>query len=204
MTYLIPQVGSRGKFTFASPFDAILDMDQEYTVSAVRSIKELEDSEIDPYRTIYEVVGLTEDDFSNDVYNNIPIVILVTTGGDYINIPATSILSQPDITGLKYQEKILAISLGNLPIDYDASVLEDIITSDVYTVSGIESECKVIPSSAIHIVSKESHDLYIALISNRATVTKSYKTRYLETLELYNKMTALNQDLQNHIKKITS
>lgn len=204
MQYLIPQIGSKGKFTFASPYDAILSQDQEYTVSGIRSIKDIEDSEEEPFRTIYEQVGLTENDFSNDVRNNIPIIILVTTGNLYISLPANRIITQPDITGIKYQEKILAISLGSLPIDYDTSMLEDIISSDVYAASGIESVCKIIPSSAVHIMSKESHDLYIALINNRATVTKSYKTRYLETLELLNKMTALNQDLQNHIKKITT
>ena len=204
MQYLIPQIGSKGKFTFASPYDTILSQDQEYTVSGIRSIKDIEDSEEEPFRTIYEQVGLTENDFSNDVRNNIPIIILVTTGNLYISLPANRIITQPDITGIKYQEKILAISLGSLPVDYDTSMLEDIINSDVYAASGIESVCKIIPSSAVHIMSKESHDLYIALINNRATVTKSYKTRYLETLELLNKMTTLNQDLQNHIKKITT
>jgi len=197
---LIPPINSKGIFNFAPPFDTLIKNQKELKVTAVREILELESSEEKPYNTIYVPVGLTATDFKNDVDNNVPIVVLVTEGKEYIYVPANRILSMPDISGVKYQELIVAISLGTIPTNYDLTLVKDMIKNDIYDVTGINSTVDVIPTSAVILRDKVEHETFTRLLYNRASVTKSYKTLYLETLELLNKKNNVVDELEIYIK----
>ncbi len=197
---IIPPINSKGKFTFQEPFNDKLYESQEYTVTSVRSLLELHNSEEKPYETIYQPVGLTEAEFKEDLDNNIPIIVFTTSGGEYFYVPSDRILSQPQIIGVKYQEKILAISLGTIPLNYNLELAKDTIKQTLYDVTGIDSTVEVIPSSAVILLTKEEDTTLKAILNNRKTIDKSYRTKYLELLELYNKQVTLNNELQICIK----
>ena len=200
MATLVPPVNSKGVFKFAPPFDQVLQEEQEFTVHAVRHLVELDDSEEDPFNTIYKPVGLTEAEFKSDLDHNVPVVVLVTDGKEYIYIPANRLLSIPKINGVKYQEKVLAISLGNIPLDLDLDAVKDTIANDVEGIIGVLSNVKVVNASAVSVIPVTKHKEFELLRANTASVFKSYRTRLNELQELYNKKVAILEELEQYIK----
>ena len=200
---LTPPINSTGSFTFSAPFDAIIPNDQELTVTSVRSIPELEQSSVDILNTIYIPNNMTEDEYNQDVVKNIPIVFLVNKGGTTYTVPANKINTIPDITGVKYQEKILAINLGPIPVITNLDKAKEILKQDVYDVLGIDSDVQAINSSAVILMTKEEDAIYTQLKNNRASINKSYRTRYLETKELLEKRDAKIASLEQYIKTHT-
>ena len=190
----------KGKFTFASPFDSLVDNNKEFTIHSIRSLLELQKNEDSPLETIYLPVGLTQADFNNDLTNNINIVVFTTDGCEFFYVPENRVLSLPQLNGVRYQEKILAIHLGNIPIDLDLTVVKDSVKSIVNDALGIDSKVEEVLASAVNIVDKQDHDIFMALLNNNKTVTKSDKTLYLETLALLEEKQQLIDNLQEVIK----
>ena len=118
-SFVIPPIGAKGRFNFLEPFNNEQYKKEELKVSAVRAFKELKDSGIDIYELIYRPVGLSENDLLEDMDNNVPIIILESQAGKYLNIPANRIQSLPDISGVKYQQRMLVANLGLLPLDFN-------------------------------------------------------------------------------------
>jgi hypothetical protein len=199
---LIPAINTKGKFTFDTPFDTILNINEEFTVSSVRNLIEIRDSQEDPYTTIYQLYGLTQNDFKNDVDNNIPIVTLNNSGGKYYYVPANKITSIPIVDGVKYRDMILAISLGSIPIDLDLTLAKDTIKQILYDTVGIDSTVEEVPSSAIILVDNNKHDAYMGIINNKKSIVKSYRTLYLEELNKNNELTNLVNDLETYIENL--
>lgn len=201
MSIIIPQVGAKGSFSFSAPFDKVLSNAQEFTVTAIRSIQDFIDNELDPLNTIYVSSGLAITDYNNDLANQIPIVTLLSSGNQYVNIPANRILSTPKLDGVAYQEQVIAIGLGALPINYDLTLAIDTIVNDVYATTGIMSTAQVVPSSGIIYKANTDDEIYRTLLNNRATVFKSFKTLYLETLQELEDRKQIITDLEDYIKQ---
>jgi len=201
---LTPPINSTGSFTFSAPFDAIIPNDQELTVTSVRSIPELEQSSVDILNTIYIPNNMTEDVYKQDVIKNVPIVFLVNEGGVIYTVPANKINTIPDITGVKYQERILAVNLGPIPVITNLDQAKEILKQDVYDTLGIDTEVQVVNSSAVVLMTKEEDAIYTQLKNNRASINKSYRTRYLETKELLEKRDAKIASLEQYIKTHTT
>lgn len=193
---IIPPINTSGSFIFDTPFDTLLDSTAEYKVISIRSLTEMYNSGEDPCNTLYKSIGLTEDDYQADLAANIPIVVLSTTGGDYIYVPADRIKSIPNITGIKYRGSILAIDLKLLPLDYNYDVVKDVIINSVYDTIGVKSTVEIIPSTQITLLTAEEDSINTRLRENSITVTKSYKTRYEELQEFANKQSKLLTDLE--------
>jgi hypothetical protein len=200
MTSLVPPINAKGVFKLAPPFDQLLQGEQEFTVHAVRNLVELDASEESPFDTIYKPIGLSEAEYQNDLDNNIPIVVFVTDGREYIYIPANRIISIPKINGVKYQEKVLAISLGNIPVDLNLDVVKEVIANDVEGIIGVKSEVKVVNASAVSVIEIDKHNEFKALRENTASVFKSYRTRLIELQELYDKRETIINELEKYIK----
>lgn len=197
---LTPSIGAKGSFEFKPPFDTLIPKNQELTVISIRSIPELDQSSVDTLNTVYIPNNLTEDEFKQDTANNVPIVILANEGGAKYTVPSNKINTMPTITGVKYQEKILAINLGSLPVITNLDQAKEILRQDVYDTLGISSQVQTVNSSAVSLMSKEEDAIYTQLRNSRATVDKSYRTRYLETKELLEKRDAKIASLELYIK----
>jgi len=197
---MTPTIGAKGQFKLTVPFDTLIKTTDILEVKSIRSLTELNASGENPLDLIYKAVGLTEDEFMIDLNANIPIVVMVTTGNSYIYIPANRIISAPIISGINYQEKILACSVGNLPLDYDFSLVKDTIIQSVMDSTGIEVNIEIVSSSKVNRVSDVDDGVLMQLLENKKSIDKSYKTRYLETLNLYNTLKTKFTNLQDWIK----
>jgi hypothetical protein len=199
--FIVPPLGAKGRFKFVEPFNKEQYQNEELRVSAIRTFKELKDSSIDVYELIYQPVGLTENDLLKDVENNIPIVVLESQAGKYLNIPANKIKSLPDISGIKYQQRMLVANLGLLPLDFNIDTLYKIIKDDVYDVTGIQTEVKDIKSSGIVIIDEIKDKEYMKLLDNKRTVNLSYRTRYYKLKDAYDKLLEQQSKLEDYIKR---
>lgn len=198
--FVIPPIGAKGRFNFLEPFDNEQYKKEELKVSAVRAFKELKDSGIDIYELIYRPVGLSENDLLEDMDNNVPIIILESQAGKYLNIPANRIQSLPDISGVKYQQRMLVANLGLLPLDFNLDTLYKIIKDDVYDSTGIQTEVQDIKSSGIVIIEEIKDKEYMKLLGNKKTVNLSYRTRYYQLKDAYDKLLEQQEKLENYIK----
>lgn len=196
---IIPPINSKGLFSFAEPFASVIPKNQEYKVTSVRSLTEMYNSAEQPYETIYKIVGLTEANFADDVANNISIVVFASNGNEYFYVPSNRILSMPDISGIKYQEVILAVSLGAMPINYNLDLIKSNIVSEVYNTIGTQSNVKSVPSSAVILVTSDENAKFNALLANRKTVIKSWETQYLELKAIYDDLTIKHAALENYV-----
>ncbi len=196
---LIPPINSKGIFELAVPFDKLLSPIESYTVTAIRSINELLSD--DPLTNIYLTVGLTKEDMEDDAKNNIPIIVLMSTGGKYLYVPGDMFLTVPKTIGQEHQEKVLTISLGLLPSTFDFNLIKTVVKNHVYDICGIEAIPSVTPSSAAVLLDDVTSKKLRLLRENKATIYKSDLTKYNETLELLNKKNVIIEHLECYIKK---
>jgi len=179
---IIPTINTQGKFTFTAPFDTLVNTNQVFKVTGVRTLTELYNSEEKPLDTIYKAVNLTEQDYLDDISGNVPIVVFVSDSNEYFYVPADRITSEPDKTGVDYIEKSIIINLGYIPVDLDITTTEAIIKDDVYNTLGVTSSTEVMHTSAKMSVDKVGDSTFRALLTSKKTVNKTYKTRYNELL----------------------
>ncbi|EPU3829040.1 DUF7194 family protein [Campylobacter coli] len=194
--YILPSIESEGYFTFIAPFNLPKYEEKKYRVIAIRNVTDMINSNESPYDGIYAPAGLTEKDFLYDIERKVPIVVLMSNEQKYLYIPANRIKSLPTILGIEYQELILAVNLGPLPVDYDISIISKTITDDIYATSGIQSTVEKLKSSNIKLVDELEHKKYKQLLDNKKKVTKSYGIRYKELEKTYNSTRTHLQELE--------
>lgn len=198
--YIVPPINSSGAFEFDAPYNDNLLNNKEYTVKAIRTLKEMSDNGEQPFENIYQTVNRTEEDYIEDLNNNVPIVALTDTGGNYAYIPANKIKTMPITTGVKYQETILAINLGMLPVTYTLDGVKELVKDDIQANMGILSTVEAIVSSAVHLVSEEEDKTFRLLLESNKTLKEGYATRYRTLSENYNALQTRLKLLEDYIK----
>lgn len=197
---VIPSIGASGSFNFLEPYNKEEYNNLELTVESVRSLVELSRSGIDPYKTIYEPYLLTAKDFQDDLDNNIPILVLRTLDNNLLYVPADRISKLPDTTGVRYQERVIAINLGLIPYNMELDTLKDTLSETTFSLTGIQVESKDIRSSAIVLVDRTQDETFTRLLEGRKTENKSYKIKYEELLVRFNKLQTQYNELCECIK----
>ena len=198
--FIIPPIGTKGRFKFLEPFNKEEYTKEELKVSAVRTFKELKDSSIDVYELIYQPVGLTEKDVLSDLENNVPILVLEGQSGKYLNIPANRVQSLPDISGIKYQQRMLVANMGLLPLGYSLDTLFSVMKEDIYDITGINTEIQDITSSGVVVIDEDKNAEFVKLLDNRKKVKLSYRTRYYQLKDKYDKLLEQQAKLEEYIK----
>jgi len=196
---IIPSIGARGFFTFKSPYDIFLHNEQRYTVSAIRSILEMEESGEKPYKTIYEVVGLDNSVFTKDLNTNVPIVVLKTDANEYAYVPASYIITEPSGVGIDYRKYALYIELGHLPVNYNFTTVKSVVKDTVYDTIGVTTEPKVVPTGATIAISEVEDIKYTKLLTSKKTINKSYKTKYNEAMMRINELETLITKYESYV-----
>ena len=196
---IIPKIGSKGAFQFKEPFNSKLVEVQEYTVRGIRSLKEILDSEENPLEHIYQAYGLTEADMNEDIEKEIPIIVLANAAGQYYYVPADRIITQPLLVGNKYQEQMLAVNLGYLPVNFNLDLAKSTIKDDVLNVLGIISTVESLPTSGIVYIADDKHLAFQKLLEGRKTINSSYRIRYQELDTKYKALQKQYKELEQYI-----
>lgn len=201
-TYIIPIVGSKGKYTFKEPFNQEDYENQELTVSAVRTFKELQDGNIDVFKTIYNLVGLTETDLLSDMTNSVPIVVFTSTSGNYLYVPANRVVGLPDTSGVKYQEVVLAINLGLMPLNFNLETVKQTVIDSVHDTLGVRSTVQEVKSSGILLIDSVKDHEFRRLLANRKTQDMSFRTKYYRLKDQFERLQALHNKLENYVLEL--
>ncbi len=178
MTY-IPYIGTKGLFTFSPPVNEHIP-GTELVVQGIRSIENLSISGVDVYEYVYKPLGIPETNYKNDVINNIPIVEFNDSDGNYYAVPVSFILSVPDITGVNYRKKIIAIDLDLIRDNEDLSYFLDELKDLTLQELGIDATVKLIDASPVIKVTREDSEL---LTKKRKTKMKSLRSVFVRLKE---------------------
>lgn len=191
MSTPLPPVGTSGTFQVAPPFDVLINSRVSYTVMSIRSLSEIIANGSDPYVLYYQPNNISTEVYKKDLTVNINIISLLGSDNKWVYIPATYVLTYPDMTGIPYHVLSLAVTLGAIPLDYDPSALSTMISNLVTDTIGVTPEINPVEISAVNYLTTSEDAMVKAkrnlLITNRVTDTAKY--RY--ALEMYHQ--TLNQ-----------
>lgn len=200
---IIPAIKTEGVFSFSSPFDGDDINNKYYTVVGIRMLKEMFKNEEDPLNTVYLPRGLTEDDFNNDLNDDVPLIGLSSSGSGLIYVPANKIIGMPKLSGVKYNKKMININLGLIPetvaLDSVVNNLKDVIMDSLGTVP----VTKISTHSSVFLKTEEEHEQYMDFIAGhpRARVFKSWKQKYLELSEEFTALKVKYNELSSFMCK---
>lgn len=177
----VPELNKESSFIFKAPFDTLVSSSQVFKVAAIRSIGDLVTSQEDPKNTVYAVVNLTVEDYTNDYNNNVPIVVFKSTGGEHFYVPANRIVGPNDPSGYRFQEKSVLITLGHLPAEFDSTLLVEQLENTIYDIIGIKPLVSVENTSPEVCITSNEYEQFMLVTENAKSVNKSYRTRLLES-----------------------
>lgn len=198
-TYIVPTIGTKGRFTFSKPYDNEKYNGREYQVTAIRELKELSDSGEKPYETIYQIMSISQSEYEEDLTENVPVLVLTDEAGKYLYVPADLVSGMPDITGVKYQEIILAASLGLVPLNTNLEELKKDVIETITEKFGVKTTVEEVRGSAIKYVDDETHKKYQRLLKLEKANTFTYKARCRSLEEINKELTEKYKELEAYV-----
>jgi hypothetical protein len=188
MEPLLPPLGLKGTFKLNQPLDSILNPNIVYTVFGIESINKMLTDGIDVKTIIYINQGLSLEDYTVDLENNIPIVTLTTEAKQLFYIPSRFIANMPEATGVIYKQKAILINVGYLKDDLDIEFIKEDVNDLVSSMIGTKCESSIEDLSGGYLLSYEDSDVKekdrIKNITNKITCNAKLSKCY-ETLNYY-------------------
>lgn len=197
---VIPSIGTSGSYTFKSPLDVLTTGPERFTCKAVRNLSDYIANREDPEKNIYIANGLTSNDFDTDILVDMPIVSLQSDIGHWVYIPARFILTYPITNGIPYRSVMIGASLPSIPADRDVSFLLTDIANIIKDSLGVDSIMKVVETSRVILVPKETHDLETANRKMKANYRPTDRVKYMELLTQHNTALEKITALEDYIK----
>lgn len=181
--YLLPQLGTAGHFTLATPLDLHLTPGVRYTVVGTRLISDYLTDQVDVLALVYIPNGLTEADFAADQAENMAIVTLQGSDGHVYYVPVRYIQSAPKTDGVGYHDVALQVGLGPMPLGYDYASFQAELSDVVYDRLGIRPSFTVTEINLPVLVTAEE-DLRIKTArAVQPGQIQSYRGLYLQALQ---------------------
>lgn len=115
--YPVPAIGTKGVYSLLSPFTP--SPGEVLNCIAVRTLSSYIANNDDPLVSVYTSAGLTEDNYDEDLADNIQIVSLVNDKGYVYLVPARYIQSYPIQDGVMYRPLALSVALPLMPLALD-------------------------------------------------------------------------------------
>lgn len=151
---LIPPVGTAGIFTLQAPFAVKLITGAPYTCMAVRRLADVIHEGIEPYERYYEPFGLTREIYTAALAEDVCIVSLRSSGGQWLEVPSTYILSYPDQGGVPYTSLVLAVNIGPIPNHLNLAAIKQRLIDDVRDYIGIDSSVMTVAVSETKLIAQ--------------------------------------------------
>lgn len=168
---LTPSPRARGKYTVRAPY--ILSADRDYTCIAIRSFADMYREKLDPYKLVYESVGLVDGvtqsngivfRYGEESARGINIITLSDDLGVHYLIPDNYLTGIPTSTGIQYLEFVLSVSLGPLPSTMDLSVAVNAVSEAVSSQFGITP---VIKTHSLPTTTNPTYEEHLAVEAAR-------------------------------------
>lgn len=198
---VIPTIGDSGFYTLKAPFDTLMATDTVYTCQAIRRIGDYLAYNEDVYTDVYVANGLSESDFEADQRLNMYIVSLQSEAGQWLYVPASFIISYPVSNGVQYQNFMIGVSLGALPVDTDLSPIQTLIKNVVFQNFGVTPKTNVVQLSKPVLVGSLKHEAIKTARLQRAVEKKTDFARWQEAVRDLTEAQEKIQILENYIKE---
>jgi len=199
---ILPVLGSQGTYELLPPFDTKITPEEIYTCKAIRSISEYISYNQDAKKEVYDYYGLSDEDFEEDVKNDIQIISLQNDDGVWLYVPSRFISKYPDANGIPYKQIAIVTKLPALKSDRDLSFLITDIDNLVKDSLGVSSNVSIVELSRTISVVKE---LSIQMEAERSLLTSGKSTDRSRYISLKNELESLLErikKLEEYIKTI--
>ena len=195
----LPSVGMRGYFELAAPFNKHQINKTVFTCKAVRNINEYDRESKTLFKDVYQVAGLTVNDFNNDKQDNVHIVSLQGETGQWIIVPSNYITRYPEINGILYHNLMLGVNLGAMPVDQDLDAVITGVSNLVTDYLGVQAVIKPVQVSKTVIVSHEDHRAIVLARGEKRNQTMSDAAKVAMLQNQIDKMRARIAELEQFI-----
>ena len=197
---ILPTLGSSGTYELAAPYDTKILPEEIYVCKAIRSLSEYISNNQDPKKLVYDYYDLTENDYEDDIKEDMEIVSLQNNDGVWLYVPARYIIKYPQVNGVPYHQVALVCKLPAIEADKDLSFLVNDIKNLIRDYMGIDSQVDVVETSRTIAVSKELSDQMKVERSLASSGRVTDRARYTELLQRHTE--ALNKIglLETYIK----
>ena len=155
---ILPALGSSGTYELLAPFDTKVLAEEIYTCKAIRSLSEYISNNQDPKKLVYDYYGLTENDYEEDIKEDMEIISLQNNDGVWLYVPARFILKYPQVNGIPYHQMALVCKIPAIEVSKDLSFLITDINNLIRDYLGIESQIDAVETSRTIAVTKDLSD----------------------------------------------
>lgn len=197
--YIIPTVGMRGAYTLSPPMDQLMLVGEEYTCQAVRKLSDYIANNEDPQADIYEMYGLTADDFKADLAEDMYIMSLQSASGHWVYVPVRFLQSLPDANGVAYRTLMIGVSVGAHPVNKDMTHVKSEIEDLVVRTLGVVPVIKEVATSKSILVPSDKHEEMQAVRSAKTQATLTDGAKYRGLLTQYQQALDTIADLRRYI-----
>ncbi len=199
----LPDIGAIGIYRLAAPFDTQILANTMYTCRAIKRFGEVASLGVDPFKTYYQPLGLTEAKYKADDALGACIVSLQAGSGNWIYVPSTYILAFPSVNGVKYNVTIMGVALGGIPDSLSLEPLKTAMSDLVYASLGLRPSFKAVIVSEPSMIPTDDHlKLEQARVAN-ITITEPARTTILrlqqENAALAYKLSQAEEWIKNNI-----
>lgn len=197
---ILPTIGSKGTYTFDTPYDAKTIPEEIYTCKAIRNISEYVSYNQDPKKLIYDFYGLTDIDYEADLEADMEIVSLQNKEGVWLYVPARYILTYPIVNGIPYRQLAIVCKLPAIKADMDLTLLTTDIGNLISDYIGTDSNISLVETSRTIAVTKTESDILTASRNIVATNNRTDRSRYTKLLSDHNEALLKIHELEEYIK----
>lgn len=154
-----PVIGDNGFFELKDPYKVLLTPKTLYTCQSIRTINDFVASGESVYEKFYAPLGVSDDQYQQDIIDNVYIVGLQAGTGEWVYVPSSFIENAPTSNGVKYIPIVLGVSLGALPDAYNLESIVQQFKDIVLNTIGIEAEVKGVVVGSSKWFTEQEHEL---------------------------------------------
>ena len=197
---ILPVIGSSGTYELLPPFDTVILPEELYTCKAIRNISEYVSYNQDPKKLVYDYYGLSENDYENDIQEDMEIVSLQNNKGVWVYVPARYIVKYPEVDGIPYHQLSMVCKIPAIEVSRDISHLKTDVINLIKDTLGVEAAVEIVEVSRTIAVTKDVSDqlkIDRALVSNGRVTDRA---KYMQLLQQQQLLLNKIESLENYIK----
>ena len=197
--YIVPEIGSKGVYTFKAPYDSLTNNQTELECVSVRKMTDALSAGENVFAKYYKPYKLTQVEYDADLNADITLVNLQASIGRFVYVPNSYIASYPDVSGIRYRVMALAVELGAVADTTNLTPLIDDLKALIRSRIGILPTIQEVSISQPALVQYVDHERLEQARIGRITVETSLQVRYDTVVRERDELIRKNKILSDHI-----
>lgn len=190
---LLPSVGSSGDWKVKAPFDTKYVAGLAYGCKAVRELSEVVGTGINAFAEYYQKNGLSKETYEAHVADNIAIITLVSSAGNWLHIPSPYVTGWPSTDVVPYVVMGMVITLGAIPNTLDPTFLTPKVSNAIKAALGHTPEIQYVALS--EVANKKWSD-HTSLETARKTAISDEYSDYIRRVNAEDELVKAKAEIQ--------